>query len=52
MCKYMSKIKEEFIDIIGSISVEELVENLKAQRLIQEIHDDLNKISIINRGMK
>ena len=46
MEEYYSQIKEEFLDLCGAISVEELVANHTAIELIKEIGDALKDVSV------
>lgn len=47
MDRGMSGLKEEIMDLIGTISVEELVSNVRAQEVIWEIHNELKHVSIV-----
>jgi hypothetical protein len=47
MKRYMAHIKEEFLNLIGAISVDELVTNLEVQDVIEDIHKYLSDISIV-----
>jgi hypothetical protein len=48
MEEYYSRIKIEFLDLCGTISVDELISNHKAVGLIKEISEILKDVSIIN----
>lgn len=47
MDRTMSCLKEEIMDLFGSISVDELVTNVRAQEVIGEIHNELKHVSIV-----
>jgi hypothetical protein len=44
-----SKLKEEFMDLVGTISVEEIIANRPLSKVIKEISDSLTDFSIVNR---
>ncbi len=46
MNEFYSKIKEDFLELCGAISVEELVDNHRAIELIKEIDNVLKDVSI------
>lgn len=48
MKRDMEYIKEEFLNLIGAISVDELVSNLEVQDVIRDIHNHLSDISIVS----
>jgi hypothetical protein len=49
MKRFMAHIKEDFLNLIGAISIEELVSNLEVQDVIEDIHKDLSDISIVSK---
>lgn len=48
MKRHMAQIKEEFLNLIGAISVDELISNLEVQDVIRDIHKHLSDISIVS----
>ncbi|MFA5582631.1 MAG: hypothetical protein WDA09_00320 [Bacteriovoracaceae bacterium] len=48
----MPGIKEEFLNLIGEISVEELISNIEIQHVIEDIHQELIDVSIITNKSK
>ncbi len=46
MKHFKSTIKREFMDLIGEISIEELVGNNEVSRIIKEIATDLSDVSL------
>jgi hypothetical protein len=48
MKRFMAYIKEDFLNLIGAISVDELVSNLEVQNVIEDISNDLSDISIVS----
>lgn len=40
----MQALRTEFMNLVGTISVVELITNEKATQLIQEIYEDLNSL--------
>ena len=47
MEEFYLKVKEEFLELCGVISVEELIVNEQATRLIEDIGKSLQDISLI-----
>lgn len=43
-----SKVKEELMELFGTISVDELMRNHKAMELIKEISESLKDVSIVS----
>jgi len=52
MKRSMPGIKEEFLNLIGEISVEELISNIEIQHVIEDIHQELIDVSIITNKSK
>ena len=44
-----SKLKEEFMELVGTISVEEIITNRPLSKVIKDISDNLAEFSIVNR---
>lgn len=49
MEKRYSKLKEEIMDLFGTISVEEIIKNRNLSRVLKEISSSLDHISISDR---
>jgi len=49
MEKRYSKLKEEIMDLFGTISVEEIIKNKNLSRVLKEISSSLDHISISDR---
>lgn len=47
MEEFYFKVKEEFLELCGAISVEELIANEHATNLIKDIGESLREISLI-----